>query len=44
MRCTGLNTYTVVNHNPDTVNGFAMRVEGSYTPKPNKSDIEYKNR
>jgi hypothetical protein len=33
VRCTGLNTYTVVNHNPDTVNGFAMRVEGSYTPK-----------
>ena len=33
VRCTGVNTYTVVNHNPGTVNGFSMRVEGVYTPK-----------
>jgi hypothetical protein len=33
VRCTGVNTYTVVNHNPGTVNGFSMRVTGSYTPK-----------
>ena len=33
VRCTGVNTYTVVNHNSDTVNGFSMRVTGSYIPK-----------
>ena len=33
VRCTGVNTYTVVNHNPGTVNGFSMRVKGSYIPK-----------
>lgn len=33
VRCTGFNTYTVVNHNSDTVNGFSMRVQGAYTPK-----------
>jgi hypothetical protein len=33
VRCTGVNTYTVVNHNSDTVNGFSMRVKGAYTPK-----------
>ncbi|RXA16681.1 hypothetical protein EQO05_13525 [Methanosarcina sp. MSH10X1] len=48
VRCTGVNTYTVVNHNPDTLDGFSMRVKGAYTPKldgvplsntkPNKGD------
>lgn len=33
VRCTGVNTYTFVNHNPHTVNGFSMRVTGLYTPK-----------
>jgi hypothetical protein len=33
VRCTGANTYTVVNHNPGTVKGFSMRVEGAYSPK-----------
>jgi hypothetical protein len=33
VRCTGVNTYTVVNHNSDTVKGFSMRVHGDYTPK-----------
>jgi hypothetical protein len=33
VRCTGVNTYTVVNHNSDTVKGFSMRVQGDYTPK-----------
>ena len=33
VRCTGVNTYTVVNHNSGTVNGFSMRVKGAYTPK-----------
>jgi hypothetical protein len=33
VKCTGVNTYTVVNHNSGTVNGFSMRVTGSYTPK-----------
>jgi len=33
VKCTGINTYTVVNHNSGTVNGFSMRVTGSYTPK-----------
>jgi hypothetical protein len=33
VRCTGVNTYTVVNHNSDTVNGFSMRVKGAYTSK-----------
>jgi len=33
VRCTGVNTYTVVNHNSDTLSGFSMRVQGAYTPK-----------
>jgi PKD repeat protein len=33
VRCTGVNTYTVVNHNSDTLNGFSMRVTGSRVPK-----------
>ncbi len=33
VRCTGVNTYTVVNHNSAPVNGFSMRVQGAYTPK-----------
>jgi hypothetical protein len=33
VKCTGVNTYTIVNHNPGTVKGFSMRVTGSYTPK-----------
>jgi hypothetical protein len=33
VKCTGTNSYTVVNNNSGTVNGFALRVSGSYTPK-----------
>ena len=33
IKCTGVNTYTVVNNNPTVINGYALRVTGSYTPK-----------
>ena len=33
VKCTGANTYTIVNRNLDTVKGFSMRVEGTYSPK-----------
>jgi hypothetical protein len=33
LRCTGVNTYTVVNHNSNPVEGFSMKVQGAYTPK-----------
>jgi hypothetical protein len=32
-KCTGQNTYILINHNSGTVNGFSMRVIGSYIPK-----------
>jgi PKD repeat protein len=30
-KCTGQNTYTLINHNSTTINGYAMRVTGPYT-------------
>ena len=42
VRCTGVNTYTVVNHNSNTVNGFSMRVTGSYIPKLDGSTLSTK--
>jgi hypothetical protein len=32
-KCTGQNTYTLINHNSTTINGYAMRVTGPYTVK-----------
>ena len=32
-KCTGQNTYTLINHNSATITGYAMRVTGSYTVK-----------
>ena len=32
-KCTGQNTYTLINHNSATINGYAMRVTGPYTVK-----------
>jgi PKD repeat protein/peptidoglycan/xylan/chitin deacetylase (PgdA/CDA1 family) len=30
-KCTGRNTYSLINHNSATVNGYAMRATGLYT-------------
>lgn len=32
-KCTGQNTYTLINHNSVEIPGYAMRVKGSYTVK-----------
>ncbi|RXA19427.1 LamG domain-containing protein [Methanosarcina sp. MSH10X1] len=38
-RCTGQDTYTLINHNSETVPGYAMRVIGSYTMKLDGNDL-----
>ena len=41
-QCTGQDTYTLINHNSETVPGYAMRVTGSYTVKLDGNDLDTK--
>ena len=41
-KCTGQDTYTLINHNSDPVPGYAMRVTGSYTVKIDGNDLTTK--
>lgn len=41
-KCTGKDTYTLINHNSKTVPGYAMRVIGSYSVKLDGNDLDTK--
>jgi hypothetical protein len=38
-KCTGQDTYTLINHNSTPVPGYAMRVNGSYAVKLDGNDL-----
>lgn len=41
-KCTGQDTYTLINHNSETVSGYAMRVTGPYSVKLDGNDLDTK--